>query len=77
MDIVGNRIDPFRDLVGYLIFLVYIAVLKFIQVVEKCGEKAMENQFFRAGKLFGNGLPFCFTFKSNVGYLVDQSGKNI
>ena len=77
MDIIGDGIDPFRDLVGHLAFLVNITVLKFVQVVEKCGEKAVENKLFRAGKFFGDGLPFRFTLKSNIGNLVDQPGENV
>ncbi len=72
MDIVGHGIDPFRDLVGYLSFLINIAALKFVQVVKKRGEKAVQDQFLWAGKFFGDGLPFGFVLKGNVGDLIDK-----
>ena len=76
VDIVGHRINPFRNLVGYLILFINIAVLKLVQAIKETDKKAVQYKLFCSGELLGAEGPFRLILKGQIYHLVDQVGKD-
>lgn len=76
VDIIGHGVDPFRDFIIHLLFLIGIAVLKQSKAVEKADKETVQHQFLSAGKLPCGKGRIGLSLKGKAYDLVDQVGEN-
>lgn len=76
VDVIGYGVDPFRDLVVYLLLLIDITVLKLIEAVEKTGEKAVQNKLLGAGEFSGGKGRIGLALEGKAHDLIDQVAEN-